>query len=278
MPLHFEQNRGQTDSRVAYLAHGPGYTVYLTVNEAVLSVYPPASPNQGAPLSPDGSSLSGSGPALPSLAATAPITPSAVLHLSLRGANPQAAPVGQARLAGEVNYLYGNDPSGWLTHIPTFAEVRYPNVYPGIDLVYHGRQQQLEYDFKLQPGADPNLVRLQVAGAQSVALDGNGNLALQAGGATLVQAQPTVYQEISGRRVPVDAHYTLLGGGQVGFTLGSYDRGQPLVIDPVLEYSTYLGGTGTDFAEGIAVDAAGSAYITGFSNSANFPVAGGLPY
>jgi len=78
--------------------------------------------------------------------------------------------------------------------------------------------------------------------------------------------------------VPVDAHYTLLGGGQVGFTLGSYDRGQPLVIDPVLEYSTYLGGTGTDFAEGIAVDAAGSAYITGFSNSANFPVAGGLPY
>ncbi|HXT36563.1 MAG TPA: SBBP repeat-containing protein, partial [Chloroflexota bacterium] len=276
MPLQFEPNRGQTDARVAYLAHGPGYTVYLTASEAVLGLYAPAPQPQGAPLLPDRLPLSWFAPALPPPAM--PITPSAVLHLSLVGANPQAAPMGQAQLPGEVNYLYGTDPSGWLTHLPTFAEVDYPNVYPGIDLVYHGRQQQLEYDFNLQPGADPNLVRLQVSGAQSVALDGNGNLALQAGGATLVQAQPTVYQEISGQRVSVDAHYTLLGGGQVGFTLGSYDSGQPLVIDPVLDYSTYLGGTGTDDAYGIAVDSAGSAYITGYSTSTNFPVAGGTPY
>ena len=285
VPLQFEPNRGQTDPRVAYLAHGPGYTVYLTATEAVLSVYPPAPPNQGATLlppdslmSPDGSPLSPAVLLHPSLAPTMPLTPSAVLRLSLVGANPQAAPVGQAQLPGEVNYFYGTDPSGWLTHIPTFAEVRYPNVYPGIDLVYHGRRQQLEYDFTLHAGADPNAVRLQVSGAQSVALDQSGNLTLQAGGATLVQAQPTVYQEIQGQRSPVAAHYTLLGGGQVGFAVGSYDKGQPLVIDPVLNYSTYLGGAPGDGAYGIAVDSAGSAYITGFTSSTSFPLAGGAPY
>jgi hypothetical protein len=205
--LQFELNRGQTDARVAYLAHGPGYTVYLTAREAVLGLYAPAPQSQGSALLPDHLSPLSYAPMLPPPAM--PITPSVVLHLSLVGANPQAAPVGQARLPGEVNYLYGTDPSGWLTHLPTFAEVNYPNVYPGIDLVYHGRQQQLEYDFRLQPGADPNLIRLQVLGAQSVTLDQHGNLAVQAGGATLVQAQPTVYQEISGQRVPVDAHLGL---------------------------------------------------------------------
>ncbi|HVA91472.1 MAG TPA: SBBP repeat-containing protein, partial [Chloroflexota bacterium] len=278
VPLQFEPNRGQADPRVAYLAHGPGYTVYLTASEAVLSLYPPAPPNQGPSLPPNRLPLSSSPLSLPSLAPTLPLTPSAVLHVGLVGANLQAAPVGQAQLPGEVNYFYGSDPSGWLTHIPTFAEVRYPNVYPGIDLVYHGRRQQLEYDFKLQPGADPNLVRLQVAGAQSVALDQSGNLTLQAGGATLVQAQPTVYQEIQGQRSPVAARYTLLGGGQVGFAVGSYDKGQPLVIDPVLNYSTYLGGAGYDGAYGIAVDSAGAAYITGSAYSTDFPLAGGAPY
>lgn len=139
VPLQFEPNRGQADPQVAYLAHGPGYQVYLTATEAVLGLYAAPPQPQGPPLIPARYALPTSPLALTSLAPATPLTPSAVLHLGLVGANAQAAPVGQDQLPGIVNYFYGSDPSGWLTNLPTYGEVAYPNVYPGIDLVYHGR-------------------------------------------------------------------------------------------------------------------------------------------
>ena len=203
------------------------------------------------------------------------LAPVAVVTLGLVGANAQAAPIGQSPLAGTVNYLLGSDPTGWHTNIPTFGRVAYANVYPGVDLVYHGDGDRLEYDFQLAAGADPAPIRLAIGGASGVRLDGKGNLVLEAAGRALVEDQPRVYQTVGGVRQPVAAHYILLGNNQVGFALGAYDTTTPLNIDPVLQYGTYLGGS--DYRGfGMAVDGTGNAYLVGYGGFGdNYPVTAG---
>ena len=199
--------------------------------------------------------------------------PERVISLGLVGANTQATVVGQDELPGTANYLVGNDPNQWHTDIPTYASVTYQNVYPGVDMVFHGQQDALEYDFDVQPGSDPRAIQMSIAGADQVSMDAQGDLLLTAGDATLTAQPPNIYQEIDGQQQEVAGQYQLLGGNTIGFTLGSYDTTQPLVIDPVIIYSTYLGGNGSDAAYGLAVDSSGDTYVAGETSSTNFPTA-----
>ena len=174
-------------------------------------------------------------------------------------------------MPGTVNDYTGNDPSTWRTGIPTYGRIVYHDVYPGVDVSYYGRQGQLEYDWTVQPGADPQAIALDVQGVQGLRLTPQGALAIQTPLGELVQAVPSAYQTMNGQRHPVAVGYTLTGPATVGVTLGAYDTSQPLVIDPVLRYGTYLGGGNADVGRGIAVDASGAAYVAGYTASTDFP-------
>jgi hypothetical protein len=250
IPLSFEANHGQTDPQVQYLARGQGYALFLTETEAVLTLQKPA-------------------------ATSASSAAGAVLRLQLIGANAAPPVQGLDPLAGTDNYFVGNDPAQWHTAIPTYGRVAYAGVYPGIDLVYYGNQQQLEYDFTIAPGADPGLIRLHVDGAQNLALDSQGDLVLHTAGGDVVEHAPVLYQQGAGGRQPIAGWFVPEGGDQVGFAVGAYDRSRPLIIDPTLSYSTYLGGSGHTVGTAIAVDAAGNAYVTGDTSSTNFPTTPG---
>jgi hypothetical protein len=244
LPLGFEANMAQADPGVEFLSRGDGYGVFLTAGGAVLSL-----------LDPQGGAT-------------------AVLHLQLVGANPAPTAAGLDPLPGTANYLVGNDRSRWLTGIPTYSRVEYRDVYPGINLDYHGTQRQLEYDFTLAPGADPGQIALAIQGADSVSLDVAGTLVLHTSGGDVTEHAPVIYQDSDGVRQPVSGGYVLLGPDRVGFRVGPYDSSRALVIDPVLVYSTYLGGSSFDTGSGIVADAAGNVYVTGRTASADFPTVG----
>jgi hypothetical protein len=248
LPLSFEANQGQTDAQVNFLSRGSGYSLFLGPTEAVLDL------SQGSGAGDQGSA-------------------DEVLRLRLVGSNPAAQPVGLDQLPGASNYLIGNDPSQWHTDIPNYGRVEYLNVYPGVNLVYYGNNQQhLEYDFVVAPGANPNAIRLSIQGAQGMTLDSQGNLVLHTSGGDVLENAPVLYQDTSGVRQQVAGQYVLEGNGQVGFRVGAYDSTRPLVIDPTysLVYSTYLGGSNSTYGFGIAVDQYGDAYVTGWTGS-NFP-------
>ena len=169
-------------------------------------------------------------------------------------ANPAAKVTGEEELPGKINYLIGKDPSKWRTGVATYAKVRYEQVYPGIDLVYYGNQRQLEYDFVVGPGADPARIRLKLAGARKMYVDGQGQLVVQTAGGEVRWNRPEIYQEVDGQHRSVQGKYVLRAGHELGFAVAAYDTARPLIIDPTLVYSTYLGGSGFDEDGGIAVD------------------------
>ncbi len=258
LPLSFEMNAGQTDASVRFLSRGAGYALFLTGNEAVLSLERrrPKTNSQ-----------------------------SAAFRMSLAGANRNAPVTGLDELPGKSNYFIGNDPAKWRTNVPTYAKVKYQNVYRGIDLVYYGNPQQLEYDFLVAPGADPKAISLDVAAISSshggrrtpLRIDASGDLVIQAGEDQIRLHKPVVYQASEGAaRHFVDGHYVLKGDNRMSFEVSSYDPDKSLVIDPVMVYSTYLGGSGDDYGYGIAVDSSGNAYVTGRTTSADFPTASPL--
>ena len=171
------------------------------------------------------------------------------------------------RLPGKSNYFVGNDPAKWHTDVPTYAKVRYSSVYPGIDLMYYGNQEgRLEHDFVVAPGADPNAIAIGLRDSDGVAPDGNGGLTLHTKSGDLTLQSPVVYQTIGGKRKTIPASY-LIADNQIKFQLGGYDRNETLVIDPVIQYSGTFGGGGDEGQAGIAVDSAGNAYVTGWTNS-----------
>ncbi len=260
LPAGFEINRGQTDRRVTFLAHGSGYTLFLTATEAVLNVTTRAAERARAGKT------------------TARSTGGDVVRLRFMGANAHAAVTGLDRLPGVSNYLRGHIRSQWRTGVRSYARVSYRDIYHGVTLVYHGARRQLEYDFVLAPGVSPRAIKLDVLGARGLRLDRAGNLVLRLSGGDLSQARPVVYQQIGGRRVAVSGHYTLVGQGKVGFAVGRHDTHAPLVIDPVLGYATYLGG-GADGSDStgnaIAVMRTGDAYVTGSTSATSFPTTTG---
>src|SRR5262249_12023170 len=244
-PLAFEANRGQAPAEVKFLARGAGYTVFLTPSEAVLTL------DRGE-------------------------SDRAVVRLMPVATRDGARIAGENPLPGVVTYTRGGSISA-----PTYASVRYAELYPGIDLVYYGHPRRLEYDFVVAPGADPGQIAIAFDGVESLRIDA-GDLVLRTGAGELRQPRPVVYQDIRGTRRAVSGEYVLDGDGHVRVRLGDYDASRPLVIDPVLAYSTYLGGSDDEAdliyygaVTGIAVDAAGNAYVTGTTRSPDFPTTQG---
>ncbi|HEY7543548.1 MAG TPA: SBBP repeat-containing protein, partial [Blastocatellia bacterium] len=250
LPLRFEANRGQTNSRVRFISRGSGYALFLTESEAVLSLRAVSRKAND------------------------------VLRIKLEGGNADAEITGTDELPTKINYFIGSDPKGWLTNIPNYSRVKYENVYAGIDLIYYGNQGQLEYDFVISPGSDPKAIRLRFDGADKLRVDGRGDLALRMQSGEIQQPRPLIYQESNGERQIISGHYTIREDNTVGIEVGRYDAAKPLIIDPVLSYSTYLGGVVNNGNEeqgyGIAVDDAGCAYITGRAESSGFPSAGSI--
>lgn len=271
LPLAFEANQGQVDSEVKFLSRGNGYTLFLTSTEAVLSLAAPAlEPGSGPQNS---SSTSGLAPNLKQKhpghghAGEAKAS-NTVVRMKLVGANPAAEVSGDGMLPGTSNYFVGTDRNHWRSNVPNYAQVRYREVYPGIDLVYYGNQQQLEYDFVVAPGADPNAIMLDFEGTEKLSADANGDLVLAAKGGDLRLQKPIVYQEENGEKRLIEGRYFLdEKQHKVGFTVASYDRSKTLVIDPILSYSTYVNDAG--FAA-IAVDSSGNAYLTGSNYPSSF--------
>lgn len=265
LPLSFEVNRGQTDPQVKFLAHGNGYTLFLTNGEAVLGLSTQTSKSHAG-------------------------AHKAYLRMKLLGANPTPAVSGIEELPGKSNYFIGNDPKKWRTDVRNYARVQYQSIYPGIDLIYYGNQGQLEYDFVVAPGSDPKDIALDVepefvpankmqAGEVPLQIARDGDLVVRLAGEEIRFHKPVAYQDVSastsqsnsaGRKL-IEARYVLEARNQVGIRLAAYDSTRPLVIDPVVWYSTYLGGSGIDQAGGLAVDHAGNVYVTGFTTSGDFP-------
>ena len=242
LPLSFELNRGQTADDVKFLARSSGYTLFLTGNEAVLRFQNQHKSNEAS-----------------------------TLTLSLKDANAKPQVTGLSELPGKTNYFIGNDPKEWRTDIPTFAKVKYESIYQGVDLVYYSSKgRQLEYDFVVAPGHDPSQIKLSFEGADEVQL-ADGDLVMKTGGREIRMHKPVVYQEKSGTRELIAGQYTLSNEHELSFDIGAYDKTKELVIDPVLAYSTFLGGTGEDTGIEIAVNAHGNAFVTGLTTSLDFP-------
>jgi hypothetical protein len=234
LPLHFEANQGQWNSQVRYAARSGAGTVYLTAHGPVLAT--------------------------------------ATRRIDLNLLHGSSAPQVEAldRLAVHTNYYVG-DRSNWHLDVGQFGRVAYRAVYPGIDVVYYGNRSQLEYDFVLQPGADPRSIRLQFGGADRVSLTPQGDLLVESGGARFVQKRPVIYQEdpLTAARHPVEGRYTLLGRGIAGVHVDAYDRTKSLVVDPVLEYASFIGGTMTDTITAVASDSHGLLYAVGYTNNSD---------
>jgi hypothetical protein len=243
LPLLFEANVGQREPTTAFFARGAGYTVALSRTASIITL--PTADRQWARL-----------------------------EMRLAGANTTEPWVGENRSVASINYLRGNNPRQWKVGVPAFARVRQRAVYPGIDYVCYGDGSRLEYDFHIAPGADPKRIELAFSGADWLSVDRAGTLLLHLDKQTLRQPRPIVYQNIGGKRRTVRGDYVLTGRNRVRFRLGDYDRTRPLIIDPTVWYSTFLGGSGFDSIRDIAIDAAGNTYVTGSTTSTDFPATG----
>jgi hypothetical protein len=258
LPLTFEANDGQHDPRVKFSTHNSGYDLFLTSTEAVMVFARSAN---------DLPSASGKG-------THRNRQPGAdALRMRMVDANPQPEITGIDQLPGKTNYFMGSDPQNWHANVATYATVAYRNVYPGVDMIYRGTQSELEYDFIVAAGADPRVLNLAFDGAQKLTITESGELILRTASGEVRHHKPLVYQESNGLRKVIDAQYRLTGKRQVGFELADYDRTKSLTIDPILTFSTYLGGTGVEFANAIVVDATGNSYVVGQTDSTNFPLA-----
>lgn len=276
LPLSFEVNQGQTDPQVKFLARGGGYTLFLTQDEAVLKIQSSA-----------GSRRSSAAQSRHAAVSTQHSATSAV-RMKLVGANAGASVSGSEQLASRSNYFLGNDPAKWRRDVPQFARVRYAQVYPGVDLVYYGHQGRLEYDFEVAPGAKPEQIGLKIEGAQGLHLSANGGLVAETASGKVQWNAPEVYQRSGNQKQAVAAKFVVSADNRVHFVVGEYDHSRALVIDPVLNYSTYLGGTGDEGCAfqsgtyttavsrcpGIAADAAGNIYVAGATTSQTFPPTG----
>ncbi len=248
LPLIFEPNLGQADLDPAdpsakFVTHGSGYSMVLGNEGAVLSLVSKARSKSRVQ----------------------------TLRMKLAGANPNASLSASDQLPGKSNYFIGNDPAKWRMGVPQFARVRYENVYPGINLVFYGNEGHLEYDFQVAPGSDPSEAELEFTGAKKLELN-DGSLVIQGENGTVRFDAPNVYQEIAGRKQAVEGSFVLRAANRVGFAVGAYDHSRELIIDPILNFSTYFGGSGDEHHTSVAVDGNLNIYLAGSTTSPNLPV------
>ncbi|HSK72497.1 MAG TPA: hypothetical protein VK892_12410, partial [Pyrinomonadaceae bacterium] len=243
IPLYFEPNVGQADEKSSFLTRGNGYEMSFFADKAVLSLAKKKSSGEKEINSDPDLSFS-------------------TLTMSLADSNKNPQISGEEETAGKVNYLVGNDRDKWLTDIPTYQKVRYKNVYSGIDLLYYGKQTELEFDFIVSPGADPEQIKLDFSGAEKIAKNSDGELVISVGEGEVVLQKPVLYQtDNQGQRQNVEGEFALVNENSAKFKIGEYDRARQLVIDPILSYSTYLPGARAGYD--IAVDNDENAIVTG---------------
>ncbi len=257
LPLSFEMNGGQADQNVKFFSRGPGYGIFFSTDEVHLVLHYPIAENN----------LPAKGLRHPH-----PKFGAECIHMRLLNADTTANIQPMNELPGVSNYFIGNDHSRWLTGIKHYSSVQLSNVLPGIDLQYYGNQGRLEHDFTVSPGADPKLIQWEISGAGKKTVDGNGDLILETSHGEVNWKSPQCYQWVNGQKQVVDGRYVLLSENLVGFEIGSYRKDLPLVIDPYIVYSTYLGGSNRDSITDVAVDASGDAYVYGTTGSTNFPI------
>src|ERR1044071_543084 len=259
LPLSFEKNDGQTAPEVKFISRGPGYDLFLTASGATINLRRNRGNDLAGPVA--------SGQKQTQIASQ--------LHLRMIGAREDTRVSGDDELPGKVNYFVGNDPSAWHTNIATYRKVRYTGIFPGVDLVYYGKRTQLEYDFVLAPRANPALIKFEIDGAEKIRIGAEGDLRLTTRQGEIQLQKPQIYQlSESGARQLIEGGY-VTRGKQIGFKVSSFDSDKPLVIDPVLSYSTLLGTTTAEQGNSIAVDTQGNAYITGNTFSSSFPTTSG---
>lgn len=267
LPLRFEPNLGQAGERVKFLARGDHFALFLTPNEAVLSLDVPGAAElqpRRVEQRPESFPLHRGSP-----------HKSAILRLALLNGNANAEVSGVDRLPSVSNYFTGNNPAAWHAGIPNYAKVRYGGIYPGVDLVFYGNRETMECDFIVAPGSDPRRIRLQIEGSEHIKIGSDGRIVITTSAADVHLELPHIYQDKNGARETVLGSYYLAKNHEVGFRLGRYDATRQLVIDPVLSYSTFLGGTGGAAAFSAFVDSQGNAYVTG-SAQADFPTTPGV--
>lgn len=242
-PLSFIENRGQTHPSVRFEVRAGTHTVFFTPQETVFATFPE---NDGK-------------------------RTGEALRIKFPGASPNPTVSGLDRLSANYNFFTGNDPANWKTDVPTYSSIAYKNLYKGVDLIYRDSKGKIERDFVIAPGVSPSVISMKYEGAKKVRIGGEGNLVVETDLSVLTESKPIAYQEIRGERIEVTANFKLARDGSVGFEVGSYDEGEPLVIDPIFGFSTFVGGNNDDEAFGLAVDASG-VYVTGYTVSVNFPV------
>jgi hypothetical protein len=266
LPRSFEMNCGQTDSKVRFLSRGKYHTLFLTQKETVLVLMRERGHSH---------QHGGYHAHHDTHRHDFPVRTQSALHIRLVDANPAPSIVGLEEMPGRINYFIG-ERKNWRTGIPRYKKVKYKGIYPGIDLVYYDHEGELEHDFIVAPGADPNTILLSFKGTSKVSLDKKGNLNLRTALGNVLLRAPAVYQKVDGKKQKIEGTYRILGKDRVGFHIASYDLKKELVIDPVLSYSTFLGGDQWETGYGIAVDSSGNAYVTGITSSYGFPTAPGV--
>jgi hypothetical protein len=232
LPLYFEANHGHADVPAQFIARGRDAQFEISPAETQFVLHKTG-------------------------------TDFATVRMQFIGADPRAQIGGDSELSGKINYLTGNDPAQWRSGIPTFAKVRVPEIYPGVSVIYYGNQRQLEYDFVIEPHANPGTIAIHFEGAEKISVNPQGELVSTLAGGEIRQPKPDIYQTIDGGRREISGGYRLVDSQTVAFAVGKYDRALPLVIDPILSYSTYFGGTLGETASAVALGADGSIYITG---------------
>ena len=271
LPLAFEPNQGQTDAQVKYMARANGYKLYLTSSEAIFTLHKQGGDSDVRRMMMDRRI----GPAhvramLRRRAQQESKGAVAAVHMRMLGENPSVQLLAGAPQSGRVNYFIGNDPSKWHSGVPLFGQVSYRNIYPGIDLAFHGNGKHLEFDYLLRPGSNANAIGFSFQGADRISTNASGDLVLTTAAGPIEMHRPAAYQEKDGVRQNVNVRF-LVSSNEVKFALGAYDRSRELVIDPTVTYSTYFGGDFADYGSAIAVDGSGDAFVAGATDSDTIP-------